>query len=123
MSRAMKPRKLDALDACAPWPTRLMIGPWWAGSLFGFDESNARPGEGAVRNEALLAVPRHAVFAVETRSWKSFVSPSQGAVAPVVGPGALMKCRTAIGSASPLVATRARPTICREVSPTARPNV
>ena len=52
---------------------------------------------GAVRSEALLAVPRHAVFAVETRSWKSFVSPSQGAVAPVVGPGALMKCRTAIG--------------------------
>src|SRR4051812_27056372 len=99
MSSAMNPRKLDAFEACASWPTRLMIGPWWAGSLFGFEASNARPGVGAVRNEPLLEVPRQAVFAVETRSWKSFVSPSHGAVAPVVGPGALMKWRTATGSA------------------------
>src|SRR5687768_753185 len=111
MSRQTKPRKLELFDAWAPWPTREMIGPWLAGSLLGFRASNAIPGDGAVRSAPFVSVPRHAVFAVATRSWKSLVSPSQGATAPLVGPGALMKCRTAIGRRSPVVLTRAWPPI------------
>src|SRR6187200_3458263 len=107
MSRATKPRKLAAFDGSAPWPTRAMIGPWLVGSSFGLDALNGRPGLGVERNVASVAVPRHEVLAVATRSWKSWVLPSHGADAPTVGPGALMKWRTAIGSRSPIVSTRA----------------
>ena len=89
MSRATNPRKLELLEAFAPWPISEMIGPWWDGSLFGLDESKAIPGDGAWRSAPFISLPRHAVSAVATRSWKLLVLPLHGDTAPVVGPGAL----------------------------------
>ena len=90
MSSATKPRKLAAFDGAAPWPTSAMIGPWFTGSSSGVAALNADPGFGVERSEASVVLPRHAVFAVATRSWKWFVFPSHGATAPANGPGALM---------------------------------
>src|SRR6266850_8449189 len=103
MSRTTKPRKLALLPGAAPWPTREMIGPWWDGSLLGLAESKAMPGVGIVRRLGSLAVPSQDVSAVATRSWKVLRLSRQGNTTPTVGPGALTKCRTAIGNISPLV--------------------
>ena len=72
MSRATNPRKLEPFDAFAPCPTSEMIGPWWIGSSFGLDGLNGRPADGVERSVAFVSLPRHAVSAVETRSWKRF---------------------------------------------------
>ena len=108
----------------APCPTSAMIGPWCDGSLLGFAALNATAGAGRLRSAAFVSVPRHAVSAVATRSWKWFGLLSQGDVAPGVrARAALMKCRIAIGSASPFVPVRARPPIVFWSSPRIRPNV
>ena len=123
MSSATKPRKLALLDGDAPCPTRAMIGPWLTGSSPGSELLNGAPGFGVERRDASVSEPRQEVFAVATRSWKSFSFPSHGEVAPTVGPGALMKWRTAIGNRSPLVLTRACPVMRLEPRPIARPKV
>src|SRR5258706_12170819 len=90
MSRATKPRKLDELDASAPWPTSWMIGPWWAGSLFGLRASKSIPADGMVRFEVKETESLQAVLAVETRSWNECVLPSHGDTPPPTAPGALV---------------------------------
>ena len=100
-----------------------MIGPWWAGSLFLFSGSKSMPGVGIVRSEVEVSDPRQAVSAVETRSWKSFVSPSQGYVGAGRRAGGVDEVADRDGRASPLDATRAWPPIVFWSRPTIRPKV
>src|SRR5574338_233880 len=99
MSSAMKPRKSAPLPGWAPWPRITITGPWLAGSLFGFDESNALPAFGSIRRDVSVSVPRQAVLAVakKSRNWVSLVAHGY-VLLDVAGPGAFTYRRTAIGS-------------------------
>jgi hypothetical protein len=107
MSRAMKPRKSAPLFGWAPWPRIAMTGPWFTGSLPGFEVSKALPGFGSVRRAAFVSEPRHEVSAVAKKSMNSVSLPGHGFVAPAVGPGRLTYRRTATGRMLAFVITRA----------------